>query len=178
MNFDDYKGMYVTYRSRSGREYKAIITRIPENPTNSSIYPTVTLMFNDIRGKYVIKERVLPFDAATDKRKVWIYTEGKYAWKNGRFVEEDMTEFYEYKFDNNQIVQLHVDSIDNVTVTELLRSDQLKPGTFVVLEDGSHMWIGNGTPFEEPSEDSHKGWNWDKWNKIVKEVHTFVRIIS
>lgn len=84
-----YEGMKVIYRSGSGKEYEAIITRIPDRYETSCEHPIVTLLFDNNRNKAVTKERVLPIDAASIKRQVWIYAEGKYAWKDGLFVEED-----------------------------------------------------------------------------------------
>lgn len=88
-DFQSYVGMKVIYRSGSGREYEAIITRIPVRPENSSEYPTVSLIYKDIRGKWKKKERILPYDASTLKTQVWKYAEGKHAWKDGLFVDED-----------------------------------------------------------------------------------------
>lgn len=78
----DLCGMKVIYRSRSGKEYEAIITKVD---TESS---EVSLIFQDNRGKYMKKEKVKKV-SEEDKVKVWIYSEGKYAWKDGMFVDEE-----------------------------------------------------------------------------------------
>ncbi len=86
----EYVGMKVKYRSESGREWDAIITAIPEKPEHACTdRPTVSLIFQNERGKYIKKEHVLPIEASTLKRQVWIYTEGKHVWKDGMFVDED-----------------------------------------------------------------------------------------
>lgn len=77
-------GMKVIYRSASGKEYKAIITRISD--TNPS---TVSLIFENNRKKYIKKDRVLHIEESTTKTKVWIYDQGKYAWKDGKFIDEE-----------------------------------------------------------------------------------------
>ena len=85
----EYCGMKVRYRSESGREWDAIITAIPDRPECACDRPIVNLIFENERGKYIKKERVLPIEASTIKRQVWIYTEGKHVWKDGMFVTDD-----------------------------------------------------------------------------------------
>jgi len=86
----EYIGMKVKYRSGSGKEWDAIITNIPENPEHAcTTRPTVSLIFKNERGKYVKKRRVLPIGASTLKTQVWIYTEGKHDWKDGKFVVDE-----------------------------------------------------------------------------------------
>ena len=54
-------GMQVIYKSRSGIEYPAKITGIPENPWHQGTeFLTVSLEFRDKRNKLVRKNRILP----------------------------------------------------------------------------------------------------------------------
>lgn len=65
-------GMKVVYRSRSGREYQATITEIPENPWHGyTDRPTVALEFRDQRGKLIRKPRVLPRQDPYHRTMVW-----------------------------------------------------------------------------------------------------------
>lgn len=88
-NFQDYVGMKIKYRSGSNKEYDAIITAIPDRPDNVTQHPTVSLIFENNRGKWIKKERVLPLGAGSSTVQVWLYTEGKHLWKNGLFVFDD-----------------------------------------------------------------------------------------
>lgn len=87
VDFEQYVGMKVIYRSGSGKEYDAIITAIPPRPETASKYPIVSLIFKDIRGKWKKKERVLPYSEYFTTQ-VWKYTEGKHTWKDGLFVDD------------------------------------------------------------------------------------------
>lgn len=54
-------GEAVTYISASGRQWKAVVTTIPENPWHGfTDLPTVSLQFRNERNKLVRKVRVLP----------------------------------------------------------------------------------------------------------------------
>lgn len=84
----DFKGMRVIYRSGSGKEYEAIITHV-RREVEWSKYPIVSLIFKDIRGKWKKKDSVLPMQSPWHTTQVWKYDKGKYAWKDGLFVDEE-----------------------------------------------------------------------------------------
>lgn len=82
--YEELVGREVKYRSGSGKEYVAIVTHIPEKPEHGYIdLPSVSLMFKDVRGKYIKKSRVIPKDKEGffTTQVWWPFPEGKQLWQ-------------------------------------------------------------------------------------------------